>query len=621
MFNDSNIGYTIVKGSNYRTRISLNFFSKDFLLYLTFLFIIIKSILFIGLISTPTGSKLIIGAGFFGTTVKSIYLLFTCAVLSFSFLLKGRTRLWFLIFVNLIYTIIIISDLMYFRAFGSFITLHLLNQTSNLDNLTDSIISMMRFIDLIFVIDIIAVIWLALRNKKIYSNVKRNVLAFIPAFLLSIGLIYSLHYKVDVLEKGQEKILFRTCWVPTQTMSNLSPLGYHLFDLYNYIEDTKPHKLTGEDNNKINSWYSKNIENLPDNKYKGLTKGKNLLVLQVESLENFVINKEINGQEITPNINRLLSNSLYFSNFHEQVNNGTSSDSDLLTNTSVYPVRRGSTFFRFPNNTYNSLPNLLEKLGYSTLAIHPDKGSYWNWMPALSSIGFNKCVDAESFKMDEIIGLGLSDGSYLKQVIPYIKEQTQPFYTFMVTLSSHAPFDISEEYRELKLPENIDKTKLGGYFQSINYTDKQIGMFLSKLQEEGLLENTTVVLYGDHEGIHKFYNEELSAITPSEDWWLKNNYEIPFIIYNKDITGEEIQTNGGQVDILPTISYIMGIDSSDYSKTAIGRNLLNTNRNFSVLSNRQIIGELENEEMKQWALEGIDISDLIITSNYFNNDK
>lgn len=510
---------------------------------------------------------------------------------------------------------------MYFRAFGSFITMHLLKQTSNLDNLADSIVSMMRFIDIVFIADIVLIIGYSIKKKNWYLDIKRNAAAFLSIFIISGALIYLVHYKVDILEKGEEKILFRTCWVPTQTMSNLSPVGYHLYDAYNYFEDTKPYKLKKDDEKRIQSWYSNNLENLPDNKYMGMFKNKNLLIVQVESLESFVINKRINNQEITPNINSLLGNSLYFSNFHEQVYNGTSSDGDLMANTSVYPVRRGSTFFRFPNNTYNSLPNLLEKSGYSTQAIHPDKGSYWNWMPALSSIGFNKCIDANSFKMDEIIGLGLSDGSYLRQVIPFIKEQKQPFYTFMVTLSSHSPFDIADKYRKLKLPEYLDKSKLGGYFQSINYTDGQIGIFLSKLQEEGLLENTVVVLYGDHEGVHKFYNQELSNISPSEDWWFNNNYKVPFIIYNKNIPGEEIKTAGGQIDIMPTISYLMGINQKEYSQTAIGRNLLNTKRNFAVLSNRETIGTFDNQEMKKWALDGIDISDLIITSNYFNTNK
>ncbi|MCO5386311.1 MAG: sulfatase-like hydrolase/transferase [Desulfosporosinus sp.] len=123
------------------------------------------------------------------------------------------------------------------------------------------------------------------------------------------------------------------------------------------------------------------------------------------------------------------------------------------------------------------MPKILREDGYNTLAIHPDKGSYWNWMPALTAIGFEKTMDESRFNLDEKIGLGLSDGSYFRQLAPIISEQKQPFYNFMVTLTSHNPFDLPEQYRSLILSEEFDKSKLGGYFQSIRYTDEQLGIF------------------------------------------------------------------------------------------------------------------------------------------------
>ncbi len=98
-----------------------------------------------------------------------------------------------------------------------------------------------------------------------------------------------------------------------------------------------------------------------------------------------------------------------------------------MTNTSVFPVRKGSTFFRFPNSTYNSLPTILENHGYYTKAIHADKGSYWNWAPALTDIGFQQCIDAKSFKMDETIFLGLSDGSFFRQMKDTVIKQKTTF--------------------------------------------------------------------------------------------------------------------------------------------------------------------------------------------------
>ncbi|HUX46372.1 MAG TPA: LTA synthase family protein, partial [Desulfosporosinus sp.] len=290
---------------------------------------------------------------------------------------------------------------------------------------------------------------------------------------------------------------------------------------------------------------------------------------------------------------------------------------DLMTNTSVYPVRQGSTFFRFPGNTYNSLPKILESHGYNTLAIHPDKGGYWNWRQALTAIGFQKTIDESYFQMDERIGLGISDRSYLRQVGSVIKAEKQPFYTFLVTLTSHAPFDLPTQYRDLKLDPVLDESKLGGYFQSIHYTDQQIGAFIDKLDKDGLLDNTVIALYGDHTGVHKFYDDEIKQLKNPESWWLEGHLQIPLIIYSKGMTGEKIKTTGGQIDILPTLAYLMGVDRKEYEGTAMGRNLLNTNRDFAVLASGKLVGSLPSDKERESAKLGVGIADEIIRSNYF----
>jgi phosphoglycerol transferase MdoB-like AlkP superfamily enzyme len=593
--------------------------SKDILLHITLLCIFLKSIAFICLISSDKATKFDFTWAFYGDVHILAYLSFIVIFLSFSFLFKNRAHIWFLIGVNILITILIIGDLWYYRGFNSFLTLHVLNQTTNLDNLSSDIISMMRTIDVIFLIDIVIIIPFIIKFKNIYSNYKRLPSVFVLLIVLSLGYVGFAHYKFDILEKGEKTTLFKIHWTPNQTVANLSPVGYHIYDSYNYWMDNKPFHLKEQDEQEIQVWFNQKNENLDDNNYKGMFKDKNLIILQIESLENFVINQKINGQEITPNLNKLLKNSLYFSNYHEQVYNGTSSDADLLTNTSVYPIRRGSTFFRYPNNSYNSLPKLLEKQGYSTVGIHPDKGSYWNWMPALNSIGFQKTIDSSHFDMDETIGLGLSDASYLRQIEPIIKEQKQPFYNFLITLTSHGPFDLPKEYRELKLDEKLDETKMGGYFQSIHYVDKHLGILMDKLEKEGVLDNSVLVFYGDHTGIHKYYEDEVSKITPQENWWKGNNWRIPLIIYNKDLEGSEIKTIGGQIDLLPTVAYLMGINNKDYEETAMGRNLLNTKKNFTVLASGEYIGDKVNETDEQHALKGIELADKIIRSNYFKN--
>ncbi|MDP4144347.1 MAG: LTA synthase family protein [Bacillota bacterium] len=593
---------------------------QNYLWLLTFLSIFIKSMLFLGLLPSTNAHNFDFNHAFYATPHVGVFVCFILIFLSLALLLKGRIQQIYIILFNMIFTLLIIADLWYYRAFGNFISLYLVKQTSSLENLSSSIISMINAIDSIFTLDLILIIMLVIKNDKLKLYAKRSSFACLFFITLSLAYISIAHYSIDIRQKGRNNnILIRICWRPNQTMSNLSPIGYHLLDAYSYFKNSKPLVLTNQDKKEISTWFNNKKEFVKDNEYKGKYKGKNLIVIQVESLENFVIDKKVNNQEITPNINRLLSNCLYFSKLHEQVYNGTSSDAELMTNTSVFPVRSGSTFYRFPYNSYNSLPKLMAGEGYKTLVVHPDKGSYWNWMPALKSIGFQKCIDSTSFSPYKEIGMGIGDGDYFNQAFSFIKKERQPFYAFLVTLTSHAPFDLPKEYRGLNMDKSLDSSKLGGYFQSIHYTDKQIGAFIDKLDKEGLLKNSTVVVYGDHCGIHKFYQEDVLKIKPSESWWIDDHHEIPLLIYNKDSRGREIPVNAGEIDIMPTILYLMGINEDKYINTAMGRNLLKTNKDFAVLADKEYIGNAKSELEKKEAIEGIDIADKIIRSDYFKN--
>ena len=600
----------------------------------TTLILLLKSILFLGIVASKGASSINMSEAFFNTNDYSVYIFFIIPFVAIYFLFKGSAKAWYLVILNLVFSILVTFDLWYYRGFASFLSPYLLKTTTNLDGLSGDIMSMSRPIDILFFIDIAVILFFLFRIKGAYKKKARRPLAFVILLILSVSFISLIHYKDDELEKGANKIVFRICWTPNQTMANLAPIGYHLYDTYTYFQENSTLKLSDANKKEISDWFKENQENLPDNKYKGMFKGKNLIYIQVESLENFVLNQKVDGQEITPNINKLLKNSLYFSDYHEEVYNGTSSDSDLMSNTSVYPVRTGSTFFRFPSNTYNSMPKLLEQEGYNTLALHPDKGSYWNWMPALKSIGFQQTFDTASFKQDEFIGLGLSDGTFLSQVAQILAKQKTPFYSFMVTLTSHGPFDLPKKYRELKLTNDLDKSKLGGYFQAIHYTDKQIGLFMDSLKANNLLDNSVIVLYGDHTGVHKYYDDEIQELTPHESWWDNNNKRIPLIVYQDKLQQpEEIKTIGGQVDNMPTLLYLMGVDENKYKDTVMGKNLLKTNRNFTVHADGSIVDKPSNpadkvtsapptQEQIDHARKGIlKIADEVIRSNYFNLNK
>ncbi|MDK0796352.1 LTA synthase family protein [Clostridium perfringens] len=588
----------------------------------TIIAIVLKGALFLGFSLNQNLYTLNFGLGYRQASYFiNYYIAFAAIFVSICFLFKNKGKFFSLIIVDLFITLITVMDIWYFRGFQTVPSVMLLKQTANLDNLGDSIFSMASPYDLLFFVDFIILIIAFIIFRKSFKNCKSNWKGTLVVLLISICYIGYVPFNVNVLkrENVRNSYLFSN-YDPTNTVEYFSPIGYHIFDVYNVYKNSKPYKMTAEDEAKIKEYYDFKNENLPDNEFKGMFKGKNLIVIQVESLEDFVINKKVDGQEITPNINKLLNNSIYLPNIFEQVNEGTSSDSDLMVNTSMLPLRQGSTFFRNPATTYNSLPNILEKDGYSTIAIHSDKGSFWNYAQGLNGIGFDKFVDYYSFDRDENIGLGLSDGSYFRQIEPMIKELKQPFYAFTVTLTSHGPFDLPKEYRELKLSPELDENVLGGYFQSIHYTDAKIGMFIESLKKDGLLDNTVIAIEGDHTGPHKYYNSKIESLSNPESWWLDNgNHTVPLIIYNPNIkTPVKDDVYGGQIDIMPTLLYLLGVDNNVYQNTALGRNLLNTKRSYAVLTDKTIKGELTDKE-KEIVGNVLDLSDKMIRADYFKD--
>lgn len=582
-----------------------------------FILICVKSVILIGFLANGDPSDYDLGRGWNSVPSVPVYLSFVTATLAFAFLFKGRARLWYLLSYDVFFSLLFVADLMKYRAYASFMTPFMLIQIGNLENLGSCLASLLRPPDVIFVADIPVIFLLVIVLIQRMPDSRRSLPLFLALLVLS-GSTLAYFNSGRNHQDANFRSIFEVSWLPSKNFKELSPIGYHLFDSYVFFYETRALSLSSDQEELISQWFLSNAEHLPDNEYQGIFTGCNLLIIHVEALENFVIGAEIEGQKITPNLNRLLNNSLYFPRYVEQVSGGLSSDSYLLTNTSVYPVRSGATFFRYPNNQYNSLPVMLGELGYSSLAVHPVRGSYWNWLPASRAIGFDIMLDSSCWNIEESFGLGISDGCYFPQVIEKLALEEPPFYAFMVTLSTHAPFQLPPEHQELQLPPNLESTRLGDYFQAVNYTDRHLGIFLEYLDNRGILDNTAVVICGDHCGVHSFYNDEVQLIEPAQDWWLDNHHRIPLLIYHKNLEGRYFEVNGGQIDLLPTVAYLMGIDEDKYLYTAMGRNLLKTTRDYAIVSPEVFYGDTADQAQLEHAFQGLEVADLVIRSNYFS---
>lgn len=608
--------------------------------------ILLKSILFIGILDNKN---------LFSNTINYFYnhasnvmflpnLAIIFIIISFGFLLKNKKGFYLLLGIDIIISLLFTFDLSYFKSTGTFLSFKQLIHPSLFNPLNKSVINF-NWIYSIFFVDIIGIIIiLYLIRNKIYES-KRRIGYFSLTFFLSAMILGKPNYFFS--EKNASTItknLTTKEWHEDVTIENMSPLGFHANDINSAIQNEyNSYSLQNSSSmNDIQDWINYNKEDLPDNEYKGIYEGKNLIFIQVESLERMVINQTIEGQEVTPNLNKLLKNSLYFDQIYEQNGEGHSSDADLLVNTSVLPIQNDITLFEYPSNKFTTIAKLMNEKGYDTISTHPETGIYlggFNWSEAHgASFGFNTVYDSTELSGKEEMGFGLSDKSYLSSVEEKISTFNQPFFNYNVTVSSHGPFtyiynnskggqgqdprkaktseNSNEPNKYLTLSNTLSRTLLGDYCQSFRYTDEQIGNFINYVENDLNLKNTVFVIYGDHTILHKSYDQKLKNVNTEETWWKDTEKRIPLIIYTPGQEGKTISTYGGQIDILPTIAYMMGIDKENFNDTTMGRILVNTERNSTILNDGTIKGNIKDKKEESHLKASLTIADKFIRSNY-----
>lgn len=384
----------------------------------------------------------------------------------------------------------------------------------------------------------------------------------------------------------------------------------HVTDIYETISDNLDQEEMKEEEilEVLDEVTPEASMQVPVPKYQGIGKGKNIIVIQLEAVQDFVIGAEYNGQEITPNLNSLIhGDTLYFNHYYTNTGKGNTADAEFSSMNSLYPVDDGESYRLFQDNTFHGLPWLMREQGYYAFAIHGFEGTFWNRESAYPNQGFQDFYSMEDLTQDEMIGMGISDKSMFRQLVGILQKQTTPFFTFAITLSNHHPFDIDEKYRTLTLKEEDQDTKFGDYLESVHYTDEAIGQLIADLKSAGLYDNTVIAFYGDHHGLNCGMDEVMDQMNA----FLGRTYDydemlnVPLII---NVPGskvnETITTTGGQVDFMPTIANIMGL-TLDQTFT-VGQDLSNATEGFVAFTTYLFEGSFAtNDIIFQISREGI----------------
>ena len=524
----------------------------------------------------------------------------------FGFLVKPKRRIVYYMIFNCLFVFLCITNSIYYTNYKSFASVSLLSTASQLGGVMDAVTkNIMEPKDLLFLWSIPAMIALSIFIKKkrpdYYENLakqKKGKRYFLCTLI--VGLAFA--GTAALMFTGTDYSRLRKQWNREYTLATFGLYTYQISDTVQSIY-SKVSLMFGYDESKeqfTNFYTDKETKDAisKQNEYSNIFKGKNMLVIHAESIQGFMLGSYMNGEEVTPTLNKLASEGLYYDNFYAQESVGTSSDSEFTFSTSLMPASTGTVAINYWDRDYTSIQKLVKDKGYFVFSMHGNNGSYWNRLNLHNSLGYDKFFNyTTDFDIDETIGLGLSDKSFFRQAVPKIKDIDQNnknWYGALIMLTNHTPFTdierisdfdvtfkykkINEEtglYEEVSAPF-LEGTKLGSYFKSVHYADEALAQLLEDMDKEGLLDDTVVIIYGDHdakvkeEEYDRYFNynpftdsvleEGDPGYIPVDDFYYNINRKVPFIIWQKEPEYEPktISTVMGMYDVLPTLGNMFG---------------------------------------------------------------
>lgn len=488
-------------------------------------------------------------------------------ILSLFLFFKGKKAYWFIFIGGFLLSFLLYANVVYFRFFSDFLTFSTLNQAGNVESMGGAVGASFKWYDFVYFIDTIIYLFILIfrgswLDKRVFSK------KFVPVVMAASVALFFLN--LAFAETDRPELLTRT-FDHKYLVKYLGPYNFTVYDGVKTIQNNQQKALASEDDLTKVLNYTKQKNTTPNSEYFGVAKKKNIIKIHLESFQTFLINKKVNGKEVTPFLNKLSTGNedfRYYPNFFHQTGQGKTSDAEFAMDNSLYGLPQGSAYSLKGDNTYQSLPAILDqKQGYTSDVMHGDYKTFWNRDQVYKHFGIDKFYDATYYDMsdDNIVNLGLKDKPFFKESAEYQSKMKGPFYSHLITLTNHYPFTLSEEDADIDKPNTGDST-VDGYIQTAHYLDQALEEYVTDLKKKGLYDDSVIMIYGDHYGISENHNNAMEKllgekITPAKfmdlnrtGFWLK----IP----GKEGTVDK--TYAGQMDVMPTILHLVGIDSKNF---------------------------------------------------------
>ena len=535
------------------------------------------------------------------------------------YLFKPKHQFKYFFTWSIIFVTACVVNSVYYTNYLSFASFSLLKSSTQAIGVSDAIVqNIMELKDFFYAYEIVAMIFVHsfLKKKKYYDRVAKIEKGRVRAIntlvvgIIFLGLFISTLSSRDLSRLGKQ-------WNRESIVMEFGIYTYQINDLTSTLKASM-NPLFGYDKSakEFREFYETREVNNEKNKYTNMFEGKNVLVIHAESIQNFVLNTSFNGEEVAPNLKKIAEEGLYFSNFYSEESVGTSSDTEFTFASSLMPATSGTVFMNYFNRDYPTTQKMLKAKDYYTFSMHGNNCSFWNRQTMHKSLGYDDfyCYKKD-YKIDETIGLGLTDKSFFSQSVPIIDKinnEHDKWYGLLIMLTNHTPFTDIDKYSDYKVTKKIEKTNengeteevetpymegtvLGSYFKSVHYADEALGQLMNDLDEKGLLDDTIVVIYGDHDNkikkseYNRFYNydAENDTVLKKDDegytdvdyYFYELNRKVPFIIWSKDKKLKtEVNKVMGMIDVQPTLGNMLGFKNN----YALGHDIFNTDENVVV---------------------------------------
>lgn len=507
--------------------------------------------------------------------------------------LPNRGRCITTIVVDVFISVLLFADNLYHTYSSSVLSVAQMMNLQYGEEIMDTLPMLLQVKEILYFIDIIIIV-IGICTKTLNIRKKEKIDFKKKIAKIAVGVVAIIvFFKIDVdfIEKTKEDPFNKDMQVKKATI-----YGYHIADIENTINIKKQAKYTKKEDvlEAYDDLKEKYDENYGKTNYdlQGIANGKNVIILQLESIQEFVINKEINGKEITPNLNKFINENIEISNMFMQSYSSTA-DSEFSTVTSLYPMENGMSYSRYYTNEYDDIFTMFKNKGYTTSYMHGNYGFFWNRENVYKEFGVDNIELKDQFAdtSENIMGY-LSDELLYKQAVEKLKNYNMPFVSYIVSASSHTSFSLDGLQDRNKVNIDVEKYKdtfFGNYLESVNYADYAFGVFIDELKEANLYDDTVILLFGDHNGVD-MYNEELQdflkTINPDvTDTDIKLNYiRVACGMKIPGIKNMKIEKPVSKLDIKPTFAYLI----NGKPGVSLGTNMF-ARKDFISLNNERIV--------------------------------